>query len=739
MRLIFTLTIFISSALLFLVQPMIAKMILPRFGGSPGVWNTSMVFFQGSLLVGYGYAHVTTKWLGPRRQAIAHIVVLALALIALPIALPGSFIWKEGQGGALEVLIVLALAVGIPFTVVSAGAPLLQRWFAATGDKHAADPYFLYSASNLGSLLALLAYPLVVEPRLRLGEQIRLWSFGFFGLLTLMAACALVVWLRGAKSAPIHEVPVVVPPEGDEHAARTETPASLKQRLFWIALAFCPSSLMLGVTTYLTSNIAPVPLIWVVPLTLYLLTFILAFAKKPVLSSALLGRILPLVITPVALLMVLEASEFMVLLSAIHLLAFFVVALLCHTQLAKSRPGADRLTEFYFYVSLGGVLGGIFNAIIAPTLFTSLFEYPLVLALALYFRPKPRSLTPSARADRWDVLYPVGVLLLSFAIALIAKMKMEPSAGRTALAMGVPLLLTFLAADRPKRYSLSMLAFFTSMSVSQIAVGGHIIEAYRSFFGIHRVESYAGDLGTYHHLMHGNTLHGTQNLDGPYKGKALSYYEQTGPIGQVMTTLGPRFQTEALVGLGVGSLAAYGQPGQRITYYEIDPGVIRVATNPELFTFLRDCKAAWNIDLGDARLELTRAADHSYDIIVLDAFSSDSIPVHLLTKEAFEVYKSKLKPGGLIAVHISNRYLNLAPVVGNAALAIGMQAVLENDDERTRWGKMASIWALLYADRSDLGALTRDSRWGNLDPDPLRPTWTDDYSNIVSVLKRGDD
>ncbi|HVT10633.1 MAG TPA: fused MFS/spermidine synthase [Fimbriimonadaceae bacterium] len=751
MRILFTVTLFLSSMLLFLIEPMIAKMILPRFGGSPGVWNTSLLFFQAALLAGYGYAHIATKYLGPRIQAITHIAVLVLPVFLLPFALPHG-VGAIGANPAPLVLLVLTVSVGLPFLVVSAGAPLLQRWFAATKDPHAHDPYFLYAASNLGSMLALLSYPFLIEPRFSLSQQTQLWAAGYYALFVLMAVCAIAIWLSRGKDEPFHEAPPTMPAEIERPEESVQPAVTWKRRLFWIALAFCPSSLLLGVTTYLTSNIAPIPLLWVVPLALYLLTFIVAFARKQVLSSAKIGRFLPLLVVPLAFTLILEASEpeLIVPLTILNLIVFFAASLMCHTELAENRPKAEHLTEFYFYVSLGGVLGGLFNALIAPALFNSFFEYPLVLAAACAFRP-------SASADRWkfgrlDWLYPIGIAALVVAMALIGRAIFpEPTHTRSAIMIGLPLVAVFLATDRPLRFAASLLVLFAGSAIMQVAVAGRIIAAKRSFFGVHRVVEYTNPYGTFHDLVHGNTIHGKENLDEKVHASLppkiqqsldltpLTYYYPTGPIGQVFQVLGPSRHNVALVGLGIGSLAAYGQPGQKFTYYEIDPDVVELASDTKLFHFVHDCRASLKIDVGDARLELAKAPDASYDLIVLDAFSSDSIPMHLLTREAIQMYLTKLMPGGVLAFHISNRYLDLKPILGNEAANLGLSAYLEYDaGKEAEVGKEPSKWVVMARNPADFGELVRrNPDWDALEADPGYPLWTDDYSNLASVLRIG--
>ncbi len=722
MRALFTITIFLSAALLFLVEPMVARMILPSFGGSAQVWNTCLVFFQALLLAGYGYAHLTTKWLGASRQWQVHIPMMVLAA--------GLLAWRgldrpTGQftngDPSLPLLGLLAAMIGLPFFIVSAGAPILQRWFATTDDPDANDPYFLYSASNLGSLLALLAYPVIVEPTLGLRAQGRAWEMGLGALIVAMAIC--VFAMRGHKSR-IQEEQVVEP----------TAPPTRNQRLTWIFIAAIPSSLLLGVTTFLSTNIAPVPLLWVVPLAVYLITFILAFAKKKHVSSAVLGRFVAIALTVLILPIVLESSEPLIPLAILHLVTFFLTAWMCHAKLSETRPDASHLTEFYFWIAAGGVVGGIFNALVAPVVFKTLAEYPIaIVAAAFIIAPRESA---AKRFVRMDAIAPValGLLLLGIIFAVEAQ-GMEPSKARTAICVGLPALACFFASNRPIRFALCIGAVFLVSNATHISAEGLVVLSERSFFGVHRVTVI--DHGRFYRLTHGNTIHGLQDRQNPLT--PLTYYYPNGPIGTVFQKFsGPLTKKNvALVGLGVGSLAAYGQSGQQMDYYEIDPVVKQIATDPTYFTFLRDSKAKVRIIMGDARISLSQAPDSSYDMIVLDAFSSDAIPVHLLTEEAFEMYLRKLKPGGIICAHISNRYLDLSIVLG--AISKDLNLVnLDDDDEdvddaEKRIGKNPSKWIFLARAKDDFGPLNKLSL-PPIDPTPGARAWTDDFSNVLSVF-----
>lgn len=728
MRILYTLTIFLSSALLFLVQPMVARIILPAYGGTASVWTTSELFFQAVLLLGYGYAHLSTKRFGPRKQSWYHLPLMGVALLTLPFAT--HVVGATDESSPIpRLLMQLSVMVGLAFFAISAGAPLIQRWFADTRDPHAKDPYFLYSASNLGSMVALLAYPALFEPRFTLGEQAKIWAGGFGVLIVMMLACAVVL-----KRSPKPEEDTFAEAEQVEVAQAVPAVTS-GQRWRWIALAAVPSSLLLGVTTYVTTNITPIPLLWVVPLALYLLTFILAFAKRPLLSARVLGRLTPLLLTPLMVAVIMEA--FIPALAAAHLVAFFFAAWMCHARLSESRPHAKHLTEFYFCLSVGGVIGGAFNAILAPVAFNSLLEYPLALVAAGLMVPAYR---PGSPRNRFDGIFPALVVLLSIAMVLGTRFAgMAPTPLRTGLVVGVPAALCFLAVDRPLRYSLSLLGMLIVSQFFAVSSSLRVVARERSFFGVHRVLFSGGN--RFHELTHGNTVHGMQDTLHPET--PLTYYYPTGPVGAIFKGYSGANEKKnvALVGLGVGSIAAYGVPGQTMTYYEIDPLVRDIAENPKYFTFLRDSKAKVNVVIGDARLRLAQAPDHSYDLIVLDAFSSDAIPVHLLTKEAAEMYRQKLKPGGVLAYHVSNRYLDLARVLAALGKSLHMFVYdgldgTTNDEEAA--GKRQSEWILMADKESAFDPLASAKMFYPIEVDPIKRPWTDDFSNVLSVLKSED-
>lgn len=713
-------------------------MILPVFGGSAAVWNASVVFFQLMLLAGYAYAHGSVKLLGTKGQPVLHLAIIAIALIALPFGLkPGYSPPQQGQP-AVEVIALLLLMVGLPFFAVAAQAPLIQKWFSRTPDPASQDPYFLYSASNLGSMLALLAYPVFIEPRLTLSAQSKMWTGGYIALGILTAGSALAVFLKGREK------------DLDETEETVEEPAlTARQRIKWILLSATPSSLMLGITSYLTTNIAPVPLLWIIPLAIYLLTFILAFSHRVHPNIPLLSRLTSILVLPVALVLALELWAPMVPLALLHLAAFFMLAWLCHTLLVRSRPSHSHLTEFYLWMAAGGVVGGFFNAFVAPLLFNSLIEYPIALAVALVLiGKKPSPDGGKTRTWGWDVGIAVAVSLVVLAIARtgqywawgVAKNGDAAESPVALFIVAVFIIGCFLAIDRPLRYGLT-LAGVMIFGAGIKSAATHVMYETRDFFGVKRVYAY----GTQHELWHGSTEHGQQNLATlQTRREPLTYYNPISPVGAFFKEFqGPKAKhSVAIVGLGAGTMAAYAERGQDWTYYEIDPDVIKVASDPKYFTYLSDSISRGvdlNIVQGDARLELAKAPSSSYDAIFLDAFSSDSVPVHLLTVEAIRMYLSKLKPGGILGFHTSNRYLKLPPVLARAAKRLNLASIyfamdIDTDSDFAARGWTSSHWLLMARSRNDFQGLLKKPVWVSMaNPEP-GPVWTDDFSNVLSAF-----
>lgn len=755
--LLFSLTLFCSAFLLFQVQPMVGKMLLPKLGGTPAVWNACMVFFQAALLAGYAYAHATSKWLGTRGSSLVHLVVLVLPLAVLPVVIgDDAFLSAVGSDNPIGVILAqLTVRVGLPFFVVSATAPLLQRWFADTGHPSAHDPYFLYATSNLASMLALFTYPVVVEPLLPLDEQSSYWMWGYVLFTGLVGVCVATLWAKGEPNAEDSQpIPQVV-----------AEPVNWQRRLKWVFLAFVPSSLLLGCTTYISTDLAPIPLLWIVPLGLYLLTFIIVFAKWPLIPHRLACRLLPMSVLMLVLLLLMVAEIFRGMpiwgLLLIHLLTFFLAALVSHGELARDRPGTEHLTEFFLLMAVGGVLGGMFNALLAPIIFhrTGLTEYPVALVLACFARPivmgQGNSADSSVRFNVWDVLLPVAVGALAVGMLLLTRMiDLDPGQLRNGLASGLPCLIVYTFADRVPRFGLGIAALLVASSIN---VDENRLTLERNFFGVVSVlETHTHDGARFRQLIHGNTLHGQMRLDyveADGRHEPLTYYHRTGPIG---VTCEEWFKGKSgklsvgVVGLGTGSLAYYARPGDVWVFYEIDPAIERIAADPRYFAFLSECRVGVpQVILGDAYLRLQEAPEASFDLLVLDAFSSDAIPVHLMTREAVSRYRSRLKPGGLIAFHISNRYLNLRPILAKLADDGGLVArcwrdTVENDTNQL--GKTASEWVIMAEREEYFGQVvwpqgvgkTPDPRWERIRPKPNTPLWTNNFSNLLSALRSVD-
>jgi spermidine synthase len=723
---LFTSALFVSAFLLFLVQPMVAKMVLPMLGGAPMVWNTCMVFFQVALLAGYAYAHGATRWIPGRLQIALHAVLLTVPFAVLPVVLQAQTMPPPEGAPVVWLLVVLAATIGLPFFVLSSSASVLQHWFSRTRHPAARDPYFLYAASNIGSFAALVAYPTIVEPLLSLPAQSRLWTSGYAVFVALVGACAIAGW-RGRESAA-----------GPGIEARDGEPVrspSMPLRARWVVLAFVPSSLMLAVTTYLSSDIAAVPLLWIVPLGLYLLTFVAAFSSRTRSWRQPAGVAFRLLVIPLVLMMATRARMAEELMFIPHLLVFVTAAFLCHSRLADSRPSPSHLTEFYLWMSFGGMLGGIFNALAAPYFFKSVAEYPLVLVLACLMVPAAHAMRRFG--DRvLDLAVPLAVCGLTAGLGLWLSGR---GVGLLLAALSVPALIAFSQRRRPLRFALCTGALLVAGMAWRD--GGQILHAERTFFGLYRVQQDLG--GHYMVLEHGTTLHGMQAIQGPERGEPLSYYHRLGPFGQAFAALprGASVDRVAVIGLGVGTLAAYATPLQHWTFYEIDPAVERIARDPRYFTYLQSCGDRCRVVIGDARLSLARAPEDRpedrYDLVVLDAFSSDAIPVHLLTSEALGLYLTRLRPEGEILFHISNSHLALAPIVARLAEQHGLAALAEVDRRKPGWpeGRAESVWVAMARRREDLGAITTDARWTELLASGSTPLWTDDFSNVLGVLK----
>lgn len=726
---LFTLAIFLSATLLFLVQPLIGKSVLPGLGGSPAVWGSCMVFFQAMLLAGYAYAHACSR-LGSRAQVAVHALVLGGAAFTLPLGLRWDPFGGEGPP-TLRLLGSLAVSVGPLFFAVSATAPLLQRWFSRTDHRHAGDPYFLYGASNAGSMLGLLAFPFVLEPLVGLDDQKLWWSAGYGLLGACILACGVAAVRRGSASlASASDGPAAL------------SPLSWARRGRWVLLSAVPSSLLVGVTTHVTSEVATLPLLWVLPLALYLLTFILAFARRPIGSEALLGRLAAIGAVLVAVVLLSGATTPAPVIVSIHVLAFFLAAWSCHRVLAGLRPPTDRLTEFYLWMSVGGVAGGAFSALAAPVLFDSIAEYPLALAAAMFLRPQ---MSGEEGSGRWVRALVVGA---GVAAGLVAIELLRPrftfareSWQSVAVTAALPAMLALLPLLRDWARSFAAAALALLAGSTLVSFGDIVIHQERTFFGVHRVTR--GADGSWHTLMHGNTTHGFQFLSEEHRSIPTSYYHPDGPAADAFYDLidRDRLHRVALVGLGTGSMAAYSRPGMLMRFYEIDGAVIRLASDPAVFSYLSDSKAKVEAVLADGRIGLARSGE-TYDAIVLDAFSADAIPVHLITLEAFrDAYLPRLAEGGLISIHISNRYFDLSGHLARVAAELGLVARIcrdnEIDEETRRAGKFASTWVVFARGEGDLGKMLTSPAWDALKPKDGDPLWTDQRSSLLGAIKPG--
>ena len=799
MPLLFVVTLFASASLLFMVQPMVGRMILPLLGGSPAVWNACMVFFQALLLAGYLYADRISNRVEPKRQWVVHFGVMMLPVAAMAAAVilgakgtPIAIV--EGLSNEtrpiLGVLALLMVAIGVPFFVASTSAPLLQKWFAFTGHPSARDPYFLYAASNAGSLISLLGYPILIEPNLGLKQQAWLFGIAFLGLIGLILLCGRAAANPSGKPPPPTKGKSPLSAATPVSLMTNEAPPTLNRKLRWLALSFVPSSLMLGVTFYMTTDIASIPLLWVIPLGLYLVTFIIAFGRVPAWFRMVIGNLAPVMILLLVFLLISGVAPGTGIELLLHLLTFFAAALMCHYELACDRPASQFLTNYYLWISLGGVLGGVFNALIAPLVFPLAFEYPITLVLACFLVPtftdndeasreKPYETNKSILSDPFgfvldrcfpqgynrqtisrvlDFILPVfmggllyfmvwvsGEVEYSAAMRWMARrfvsdpgntFQVDSTAGTisTIVKYAVPIMLCFFFVERPVRFALSVAVILGFSEYRNQRES--LIHSDRSFFGILKVQQE----GLQRKLIHGTTLHGTQffkNHPADYlqmfgvgstwdslvvqssmeifklPEQPLTYYHRTGPVGAMFRELESKPNGAkshfAMIGLGTGSVSCYAHPGQNLTFYEIDPTVIKLVEPDKYFTYISDAKKRGaNIEfvLGDARLRLQNQPDRKYSLLLVDAFSSDSIPVHLLTTEAVQLYMDRITDDGFFALHISNKFVRLEPVVAAIAKQLGLTAWVWNDsDDKQSPGKTMSSWVVLAKDPSKLGKL----------------------------------
>lgn len=721
----------LGASLLFLVQPMAAKAALPILGGAPFVWNGCMVFFQTLLLGGYLYAHLLNKALPVRRQPLVHLPMLALALLAFPITFAGSSTMDAATQPMLWLLSMLALSVGLPFFVLSATSPLSQRWFAAAMPGR--EPYVLYAASNVGSFAGLLAYPLVIEPLLPIARQATLLYAGFGLLLALFIATGLPHLLRA--------------PKGDNTADLTpqEQPAARARILSWIALAFVPSSLLYGITSYITTDIASVPLFWVVPLALYLLTFIIAFGTRaPRLAWwQTLHRIGAPAMAFLALMPLSYPAEFLL----VHLVVFFATALVCHGRLSALKPAPEHLTSFFLWVSFGGVLGGAFNSFVAPAVFVSVIEYPLMLvvSLAAAHLASPQQLPTLRDVAKIVIVWGgfaglfwfFGTSMPSIDTLMDGKSSARPLflALFTASSLALLMTLHYRTKGRPLVHVAWVLpALIITIPIFNALMNNHETLVARNVFGVSRIVYQPAKHAWF--FRHGTTYHGVQSSVEAERLKPTSYYA---PLIDVFQSLPSAIAKTpvAVMGMGVGTIACYGKANQEYDLLEIDPLVEQIAHDTRYFTYLRDCLPKKNIILGDGRISLSRSVDGRYGLIILDAFTSDAIPMHLMTREAMTMYAQKLAKGGMIAVNISNRHVDLIPVLAAIAQDVGMVGVHKlSIAPADKPLQLSSRWVVLARDGASLAALKKTSTdWEALPEANAKFLWRDDYSNLLRSMK----
>ena len=615
-------TICLGASLLFLIEPLFAKLILPWFGGSAAVWATCLVFFQSALLLGYLYADVTTRRLTPARQSALHIALLLVSLVFLPIAPNASWRPQPGADPAWRILGLLTVSIGLPFVLLSATSPLVQTWYAR--ERSNSEPYHLFALSNLASLLALLSFPFLIEPHIPSHRQAVLWSmlFGIFAAL-----CSIAAWL--ARRSP----PMAATSSPADSADPSTAPA-VREKLLWLALSACGSMLLLSITNHLTENVAPIPLLWVLPLALYLLTFTLAFNRRSLYSRWLMVRLLAVTLGSLGYAIYDPSfTESLQVSVPLFCVGLFVCCLFCHGELAKRRPAANHLTSFYLMISLGGAVGAIFVGLLAPHIFSAIYEFPLALVLTA--------------ALATVVLWPHGVLERPF---------------WTAATIAMALILVRYVHEYKKNTVLTV----------------------RNFYGALRVKENQDWLKQpYHTLYHGKIEHGAQFLDPPKSLQPTTYYGPDSGVGKALNRRSGSPKRVGVIGLGAGTLAAYGKAGDFFRFYEINPLVLNIANKS--FSYLRDTPARTDIVIGDARLSLAAEMPQQFDVLAVDAFSGDAIPVHLLTKEAFALYLRHLKPDGVLAIHTSNTYLDLAPVVQLLADDAGYPArLISNGDDNRR-------------------------------------------------------
>lgn len=703
--------LFLSAFLLFSGEILFARALLPRLGGAPAVWTSCLFTYQGLLVLGYGYAHLLEQRVPARARGIVHAAVLLAGGLSLPIAVVGA---DPGDGALTEIFALILRSIGGPFFALAATAPLVSSWMARHAPER--EPYRLYALSNLGSLLALLLGPLVFDRFLGLTAQAALWA----GAYVVLAAAILLSWLLTRHSAPAPS-PIASGPRSDA-----------RSMISWLILSLAPASLLQGVTTLATQDLAAIPFLWAIPLILYLLSFALGFSSRPLPAS--LKSVVPIWGAVLIVLSLLPVPLPVWLSLPLHFGGIFLLSLLLHRQLYAARPASAELTRYYLFIAIGGALGGALNAVAAPLMFSTLREYPLGLSLALIL----------VSAERRPALGPqfLGLgLLLGF---LLLGFNLRDLPGRLAGHLCFLALVGLGAWTMSQARAKVAAGLLTTVLVGQFSLeSATTLVTERSFFGVSRVfEDRVSGLRTY---VHGTTIHGRQALDPQRAQLPVSYYAPSSPLGRAFGAWSSerRLRRVAVLGLGVGVLLAHAEPEQQWRFFEIDPVVLRIAEDPRYFTFLAASKARFEVVLGDARQSLARAEERArppYDLMVLDSFSSDAVPVHLLTVEALTLDLSLVAPAGILAVNISNRSLDLLPVIAAAMRELGLRGITAWERtvsaEEAKAGKTPSRWVLLARSEQALAsALASDPRWSPLEAPTSARAWTDDYSDVLSTIR----
>jgi len=720
-------TIFLSAGLLFWLEPMFSKMVLPLLGGTSAVWSVAMVVFQGLLLAGYLYAHALTRLVPMKTGVLIHAALLAAAALWLPVGIMHGFETVPEHGVANWVIALFLASVGLPCFALSANAPLLQAWFAASDHRDSSNPYFLYRASNIGSFAVLLGYPFFIEPSLGLANQSRLWGM-FYAILAIgIIGCGFVV--QGYVKA-------------EETRSTADARPRSSARLKWILLSFVPSGLLVAITAHISTDVASAPFLWVVPLALYLLTFVMCFTDRPLVPFRTWLALQPIAVGALAILFLWGVKVHWAIALPLHLLAFVIAAMVCHTQLYLSRPAASDLTKFYAYMSLGGVLGGIFAALVAPMLFKSVLEYPLLVIAAIALRPD----VLTSQRSTW---FKDGLFVAVFAAGLaLPFLVMHAQGSDTATAYFILASMAaavYVALNGRHPVRLLGLSAFLLLTINLYTPSQSLVGRFRSFYGVYKVVDV--DDGKFRVVFHGTTSHGAEQLRdrGGHlpsgKPEPLTYYYRGGPYSEAIeaarATDGGKLRQVVLVGLGMGALSCYAQPGETWDYYELDPLMVAIATDRRLFRSMSACAPHASFVLGDGRISLGRQ-HKPIDLLLVDAFTSDSVPIHMLTKEAFALYKAKLSPHGVIGLNISNRNMELASVVAASAAANGMVTAVKRDakelDTQNTLRAAAEIVVVARSDR-DLMALHLKG-WRVVTPPSGVATWTDDYSNVPAAILR---